>query len=134
MNLKQVDIKRARQILQVRFQKEYAQRETRRRQALTAVEAKAAAVIANYPNIRAAYLFGSILRPGTFHLTSDIDIAVEGLEPEVCTPLRLDPEAALLHWSIDLRELPPEGSFSAIVRLPGKKIYERENIPAASGN
>ncbi len=100
---------------------------------MAAVEA-VAALMAHYPGVTAAYLFGSILRPGAFHSHSDIDIAVEGLAPEAYSSLWRDLEVALPHWFIDLRELPAAGSFTKLVKLTGQKIYERENIPAASGD
>jgi hypothetical protein len=33
-------------------------------------------------NIDRAYLFGSLIRPGRFTLQSDVDVAVESIEPE----------------------------------------------------
>ncbi len=131
MELQKADLKRARQIFQARLEKKYNQRETRRQQALVAVEA-AVVLVANYPSLTAAYLFGSVLRPGAFHTHSDIDIAVEGLVPEAYSSLWRDLEAAFPHWFIDLRELPADSSFTELVKLTGQKIYERENIPAAS--
>jgi predicted nucleotidyltransferase len=134
MDLQKSDVERARQIFRARLEKRYNEREIRRQQALVAVEAAAAAVLARYPSVITAYLFGSVLRPGSFHPKSDIDIAVEGLAPEAYSSLWRDLEEALPHWFVDLRELPTGASFTELVKLTGKKIYERKNISVASGD
>ncbi|HEY71679.1 MAG TPA: nucleotidyltransferase domain-containing protein [Thermoflexia bacterium] len=36
----------------------------------------------SYPSLRRVYLFGSVIRPGAFLPSSDIDVAVEGLDAE----------------------------------------------------
>jgi predicted nucleotidyltransferase len=61
-----------------RLQRDQESRERQRQQALQAVRDKAPAILAAYPSVRRAYLFGSVTRPGAFRPTSDIDIALEG--------------------------------------------------------
>jgi predicted nucleotidyltransferase len=132
--LQKADIERSRELFRARLERQLNEREACREQALKAAEAIAPAVIANYPDVTAAYLFGSVLQPGSFHAKSDIDIAVEGIAPQAYSSLWRDLEAALPHWFIDLRELPAGASFTEIVKLTGKKIYEREDTTPASGN
>lgn len=126
------EIRQAKAFQQARQQQRLAAREALRSQALQAVMAKAPQIIARYKRVTAAYLFGSILRAGAFRLDSDIDIGVVDLPVADYTPLRTDLEAALPAWEIDLRELPPDTSFTALVKQGGQLIYDRDH-PLTTG-
>lgn len=121
----EADIAHARQLLAERQTRKRTAQETRRQEALAAALEHIPPVMARYLSVQAAYLFGSVIRVGSFHAESDIDIGVMGLEPTEYTPLWLDLEAALPHWVIDLRELPPETSFTNLVIRFGRQIYEQ---------
>jgi len=73
-----IQIETYRRTFRQRMQRDREEREERRQQALRAVRDKAPAVLAAYPSVWRAYLFGSVTRPGAFHPASDIDIALEG--------------------------------------------------------
>ncbi len=118
-----IDIQAARQALEARFQKDFKKREAAREKALQAARAVAPGIIAKYPAIGAAYLFGSILRPGAFGSDSDIDIAIEGGSAKDYFDLWHDLEKALPNWFIDLRDLPPDTYFTRRVYRTGEKIY-----------
>ncbi len=128
------DLARARQLFKARLERQFQQYEVRRQQVLETVLAVGPTIIAKYPSVTIAYLFGSVLRPGSFQANSDIDIAVSGIEPQVYSSLWHELETALPDWFIDLRELPDDSSFTTIVKLTGKKIYERANTPFTSRN
>ncbi|MFN8456907.1 MAG: nucleotidyltransferase domain-containing protein [Anaerolineae bacterium] len=83
----------------------------------------APAIIARYPSIKAAYLFGSILRPGAFRGDSDIDIAIENGAAEDYFALWRDLQEVLPDWLIDLRDLPPDTVFTRHILSMGEKIY-----------
>jgi predicted nucleotidyltransferase len=126
------DIARSRRLFKLRQEQQFNEREARRQQAYQAATSQAPAVISNYLDVGVAYLFGSVLRPGSFHAKSDIDIAVEGITPEAYSSLWRDLEVVLPDWFIDLRELPVNSSFTEIVKLTGEKIYERKNTTFTS--
>ena len=73
-----------------------------------------------YPAVRRVYLFGSVLRPGAFHDTSDIDVALECDDLEAETPFARDLECAL-GTPVDLRPL--KGAVAEAVRDGGEKVY-----------
>ncbi len=118
-----IDIHAARKAFQSRLQKNLETRELAREKALQAVRAVAPEVMAKYPTVKAAYIFGSLLRPNAFRLDSDIDIAIEGSDAEDYFALWHDLEDALPNWFIDLRDLPPDSRFTQRVRETGEKIY-----------
>jgi len=118
-----IDIQAARKAFQSRRQRELEQREAARKNALRAVRAAAPAIAAKFPAVTAAYLFGSIVRPGAFRPDSDIDIAIEGGSAEDYFTLWRELEEALPNWFIDLRDLPPNNRFTERVRNTGEKIY-----------
>ncbi len=128
------DLARARQLFKARLERQFQQYEIRRLQTLEMVLAVGPTIIAKYPNVTTAYLFGSLLRPGSFQVTSDIDIAVLGIEPQFYASLWHELEIALPDWFIDLREMPADSSFTTIVKLTGKKIYARTDTPFTSRN
>jgi predicted nucleotidyltransferase len=76
-----------------------------------------------FPAIRAAYLFGSILQPGRFHAESDVDVAIDWDDLEAETPFWRALERAL-ERNVDLR--PREGPIARAVGDYGERVYERE--------
>lgn len=118
-----IDIQEARRSFQARQQKKFVACESARKKALLAVRSTAPGIIAKYPAVTAAYLFGSILRPGAFGSDSDIDIAIEGGGAADYFTLWHELEEALPDWPIDLRDLPPGTYFSERVYQQGEKIY-----------
>ncbi len=118
-----MDIEAARRSFRRREQKRRQEREAIRQKALQAAQAVVPAIVARYPAVRAAYLFGSILRPGAFGPRSDIDVAIEGGTAEDYFALWHALEEALPDQFIDLRDLPPDTFFSQRVYETGKKIY-----------
>ncbi|HEX6972568.1 MAG TPA: nucleotidyltransferase domain-containing protein [Limnochordia bacterium] len=76
-------------------------------------------------SVRRVILFGSTLRLGRFHPHSDIDLAVEGLAPE----LLYRAQGQLLSWSrysVDL--VPIEDAPPLLARriAEGEVLYERD--------
>ena len=100
-------------------------REKRRQQALQAVQDKAPAILATYPSVQRAYLFGSVTRPGAFHPASDIDVALEGTTAAEYFAVWRDLEYALPDWTVDARETIDPSPFADRVRETGVLIYER---------
>lgn len=112
-----------RQSFQSRLRRERQERESRREAALQMVRSVVPSIIAQYPGVKAAYIFGSILRPNAFRIDSDIDIAIEGDSAEEYFALWRELEAALSDWFIDLRDLPAGTRFAQRVYETGEKIY-----------
>ncbi|MGC9398859.1 MAG: nucleotidyltransferase family protein [Anaerolineae bacterium] len=119
------------QSLQTRWETRREAQEQRRKAAYRAVQAAAATVFCRYPSLHWAYLFGSITYPEAFHAHSDIDIAVEGLDPQRYFDVWRDLERALPHWVIDLRDISSESPFADLVRKIGVIIYENPDSTAA---
>jgi predicted nucleotidyltransferase len=120
-----------RRSLRVRWKRRREKAEQRRRAAYRAVEEASAIVFFCYPSLHRAYLFGSVTYPEAFHTHSDIDIAVEGLEPQHYFDVWRDLERALPHWVIDLRDISSRSSFADLVRKTGVIIYENPDSTAA---
>ncbi len=113
---------------QARMQRQREAREIRRRQALAAVRKEAPSLMAEWPAVHRAYLFGSITREGAFHAASDIDIAIEGkIDAETYFALWHALERALPDWAIDLRDPFTLSRFTAIMERRGELIYERRS-------
>ncbi len=100
-----------------------AEREVLRREVLDRVRAAIRQWAPEFPAIRAAYLFGSILQPGRFHAESDVDVAIDCDDPESETPFWRALETAL-ERNVDLR--PREGPIARAVEDYGELVYERE--------
>lgn len=97
-------------------------RERRREEQLERVTAAVHAVAPRVPEIRAVYLFGSILRPGWFTEGSDVDVAVDCGDPAAeSTFWRLLEEE--IETDVDLRRR--EGAVARAVEHQGRTIYER---------
>lgn len=118
-----INVQAARRAFQARLEKQKTERETARSMALQAVRTIAPAIIVKYASVKAAYLFGSILRASAFRPDSDIDIAVENCSAEDYFALWHDLEDALPDWPVDLRDLPANTSFTRQVYQTGEKIY-----------
>ncbi|RME49494.1 MAG: nucleotidyltransferase domain-containing protein [Caldilineae bacterium] len=106
-----------------RLKRRREEQEARRRRAQAAVMEVAPRILANYPSVRRAYLFGSVTQPGAFHDASDVDIAVEGVATEAYFPLWRALEEALPEWRIDLRDISSPFPFADRVRRTGVLIY-----------
>jgi hypothetical protein len=118
-------MKAYRRAFQQRIQRALKEREEYRQKALLAVRDQALAVLAAYPSVRRAYLFGSVTRPGAFDMASDIDIAVEGTTAADYFAVWRDLERALSNWIVDVREIDAPSPFADRVRETGVSIYER---------
>lgn len=100
-----------------------AAREALREHALAAARAAIRRFAPQFPEIRAVYLFGSVLQPGWFTDRSDVDVAVEIDDIEAEGPFVRALEAEL-HRQVDLR--PFAGAVREAVETAGEKVYERE--------
>ncbi len=100
--------------------------EHRRQAVLQALLAASQAIVPRFPNVHRVYLFGTVLRPGAFRSTSDVDVAVEGkLRAEDYFALWRALERAARGWPIDLVELERDVRFADRIRERGMVIYER---------
>lgn len=126
-----IQIETYRRTFRQRMQREQEEREERRRRALRAAREKSPAILAGYPSVRRAYLFGSVTRPGGFHPASDIDIALEGTTAEEYFAVWRDLDRALSDWMVDVREINDSSSFANLIRETGVLIYERGSPPTA---
>ncbi len=129
---KKTQIARYRRNFQARIRRQQDKLEAGRKAALKATLAVAPSVIATYPSVQRAYLFGSIVQPNRFHSESDIDIAVEGITARTYTTLWRDLEEALPEWEVDLRDISHPSPFANLIRQTGMVIYERKDTPSAS--
>ncbi|HEY89136.1 MAG TPA: nucleotidyltransferase domain-containing protein [Thermoflexia bacterium] len=114
---------------QARLNRQHDAREERREHALRAVYREVPAILARWPSIQRAYLFGSVLSPGAFRQASDIDIAVEGVTASEYFAIWRALETALPDWVIDCRDITADtdSHFATSVRGTGKLIYEHAN-------
>ena len=110
---------------QQRMQRALEAQDERQRQALREVQNQAPVILAAYPSVQRAYLFGSITRPGAFHPTSDIDITLEGTTAVEYFAIWRDLEHALPNWTVDVREITGPSPFADLIRETGVLIYER---------
>jgi predicted nucleotidyltransferase len=106
-----------------RDQERRAEREALRLEALERTRAAIRQRAPEFPAVRAAYLFGSILKPGWFHAQSDVDVALDCDDLESETPFWRALERAL-ERNVDLR--PREGPIAQAVEDYGELVYERE--------
>ena len=134
MNEVRIDVSACRAALQARQARQYAEREKRRQAARDSVRAAAASVFPRYPAVRRAYLFGSAVRPGALRMTSDVDIAIEGvLDAETYFAVWRALEMAAEEWNIEVIELGTDLRFASRVREQGELIYERPDSDIESG-
>ncbi len=120
-----INVAAARQNLQARTERERAARETRRAAAEQAVTRAIKHVVVDFPELKRAYLFGSVIRPNAFRSDSDVDVAVEGLNAADYFAVWRSIEAAAPGWTIDLRDMTRAPEFADRVRMTGVLIYER---------
>jgi len=95
------------------------EREALRLQVLEQAREAIRRVAAEFPAIRAVYLFGSIVQPGRFHSGSDLDVAIDCEEIEVETPFARALEE-VLDRSVDLR--PWVGPIARAVEDSGERV------------
>jgi predicted nucleotidyltransferase len=127
----ETDLETYRQSFLERQQQRYQEMEARRRLARATVLEALRAVLPHYPEVRQVYLFGSVIKPGAFHHSSDIDVAVEGTNAEQYFALWHELNKSAPEWIIDLREINQPSHFAQSVRQRGEKVYEREDPPAS---
>lgn len=85
---------------------------------------KMARVLGEEFGVQRVYLFGSVLRPGYFCAASDIDLAVEGLAPDLVyrAERRLEEITRFPFDLVELEEAMPE--LAEQVRQEGEVLYE----------
>jgi len=120
--------KKYRQAFKQRQQQRFEAAENRRLQAKQAAHKAIHNILVHYPSIRRVYLFGSVLTPGAFKDSSDIDVGIEGADMALCFDIWRDLEQAAPTWRFDVRPLEPEDPFSKRVRQRGELIYDRTHI------
>ena len=127
-----INIAAARQNLQARTERERVTRETRRAAAKQAVAEAIKRVVADFPELKRVYLFGSVVRPNAFRSDSDVDVAVEGVNTADYFAVWRAIEAETPGWTIDLRDITRPSEFSDRVRLTGVLVYERSDQSSES--
>jgi predicted nucleotidyltransferase len=122
-----IDVKTSRAYLRTRAEQEFQAKERERQTALGVLRAAVRSIMPHFPHARRVYLFGSAVRPGRLRVTSDLDVAVEGLlGAEEYFALWRELERAVHDWPIDLVDLDRRGVyFAARVRETGELTYER---------
>lgn len=123
------DLEAARRYHRERERRELAERESLRGEVLERARTVIARVAPAFPELRSAYLFGSVMRPGRFHRRSDLDVAVEtdDFETETRFWRALEDE---LGRPVDVRPL--RGPLVDSVESYGERVYEREDAPAGA--
>jgi predicted nucleotidyltransferase len=118
------DFRAARQYYRRREAQRRAQREAERQQWLQRVREAISRLALDYPGVRRAVLFGSLVKPGRFRPDSDIDIAVEcdTLEVESAFWRALERD---LGRDVDVRPL--AGAVAEAVASGGEQVYERKD-------
>ncbi len=67
------------------------------------VRERTPAILAAYPSVQWAYLFGPITRSGASHPASEIDITLEGTTAAEYFAVWRDSERALPEWVVDVQ-------------------------------
>jgi len=130
-----VDVAASRAYLQERQRQRHQKREASRQQAVQMARAAARSVLPAFPQVRKAYLFGSMLRPGAMRHDSDVDLAIEGhLSPEDYFTLWRKLERAIPGYVVEVVELGRDLRFAEQVRQTGEVIYERPDSDAEGGD
>ncbi len=131
MKEKAMDFAACRAHLLARQRQQDQEREALRQQVVQAVCSAARSVLPSFPQVRRAYLFGSMLRGKVIRADSDVDVAVEGnLGAEDYFALWRDLERAIPERAIELVELRSGLHFAERVRQTGEVIYERQDTDA----
>jgi predicted nucleotidyltransferase len=129
-----VDIAACRAYLQSRKRQRDQEREALRQQIVQVVRIAVPSVLAAFPQVRRAYVFGSMVRPGaTLRSDSDIDVAIEGtLSAETYFALWREIERAIPEWVVEVVELGRDLHFAERVHQTGEMIYERSDSGSES--
>ena len=77
----------------------------------------------SHPSIQSVYLYGSLVRPGRFGSSSDVDVAVDCDDPSEESRFWHALESAL-QMDVDLRRR--QGAIAQAVSAYGEQVYERE--------
>jgi len=122
-----IDIAACRAYLQRRKRQRDQERETLRQQIMQAIRTAVPPVLAAFPQVRRAYVFGSMVRPeAILRDDSDIDVAIEGtLDAETYFALWREMERAIPGRIVEVVELGQDPPFAERVRRTGVMIYER---------
>ena len=78
------EVATARARLKAREKQHDQDRERARQRVREKARAAARSILPRFPQVRRAYLFGSVVRPGMMRRDSDIDIAVEEIGRASC--------------------------------------------------
>jgi predicted nucleotidyltransferase len=120
-----IEVDACRANLRALYKQRQQAREHQRASARQALRAAANAVFPRFPGVHRAYLFGSVLYPGAFRSSSDVDVAVEGqLSAEEFFAVWRELEQAAAGWLIDLVELDKDVHFLRRVREKGELVYQ----------
>ena len=124
MDMTSANIEAARQHYHECEARRRARRETERQRWLQCVREAISRLARRYPEVRRAYLFGSLVQPGRFRPDSDIDIAVEcdTLEVESAFWRALERK---LERDVDVRPL--TGAVAEAVANGGELVYGRQD-------
>ncbi|RLE07785.1 nucleotidyltransferase domain-containing protein [Candidatus Aerophobetes bacterium] len=119
-----IDISECARYLKDKEERRILERENLRRKVMRKLSLLSE-VLNNFPGVKKAYIFGSILKKGRFGENSDIDIALEGNVKRDYFLIwgKLEEK---LGERVDLRIL-ENNSTSQIIKREGKLVYEREN-------
>jgi len=119
------EIARYRQSFQQRAERRLATKEKQREKARQAACDAIETVMPDYPSVQQVYLFGSVITPGVFKDSSDIDVGIEGADMALCFDIWRDLERVVSNWQFDVRPLESEDPFSERIRQKGELVYER---------
>ncbi|MEW6328435.1 MAG: nucleotidyltransferase domain-containing protein [Thermodesulfobacteriota bacterium] len=118
-----IDIAKYKAGWEERTRRESAENEAARAKAVQVAQSLAEMLIKNYP-VKKVVLYGSVIEPGRFKKTSDIDLAVEGLPKQhYFEALALLMEAS--PFEVDLK---PLEDVSELLRQridKGRVLYEK---------
>ncbi len=123
-----IDVAASRAYLRARWDARVQQQKKRQQVVVRALRTAATTVFPRFPQVRRAYLFGSLLNPGEMRPDSDVDVAIEGnLAAQAYFALWRELEHALRDVAIelDLVTLDQDIQFADQIRVQGDLIYER---------
>ncbi|TSA11175.1 MAG: nucleotidyltransferase domain-containing protein [Deltaproteobacteria bacterium] len=118
-----IDITKYKAAWEERARRESAENEAARAKAVQVAQSLTEMLVRNYP-VRKVILYGSVIEPGRFKKTSDIDIAVEGLPKKH----HFEALALLMEASPFEVDLKPIEEVSELLRqrmVKGKVLYEK---------
>lgn len=122
-------VREAREHLRERERRRFAEREELRARVLEEARQAIRRYAPDVASLRAAYLFGSVTKPGRFGPRSDVDVAVDCGDPADETRLwRLLEDD--LRRPVDVRPL--TGPLVAEARERGECVYARDDAPAGA--